>query len=209
MASKLLQMANAVKEPVVHVAKSYSRIAEKRPVAVGMVTTLVKTSAADLFAQKVRCSCSQPWLKRSLGDAFWVVASAQVNQAGRSSLRLRPSSATLCDWWHGLTAAAVLAQQQLLPFEVFHIAVVLIPVRCVCSIRCSPLAPLSCRDHQRASPACEQRFEAASASGVAPPQVTRASDAVQEGDCFAGIRARAAAAFVYRCNVAHQFCCRR
>lgn len=55
MATKLLALARAIKEPVIKAGKAYVAVAERRPLMTGVVTTLIKTSAADLFAQKV-CS---------------------------------------------------------------------------------------------------------------------------------------------------------
>lgn len=42
-----------VKEPVCAAGRAYNAAAQRRPLLVGTVTTVVKTSAADLFAQTV------------------------------------------------------------------------------------------------------------------------------------------------------------
>lgn len=42
-----------VKQPFVTAGRSYNAAAQRNPFLVGTVTTVVKTSAADLFAQKV------------------------------------------------------------------------------------------------------------------------------------------------------------
>lgn len=51
--STLSKFVNAAKNPFLQLAKAYNRTAQKSPLGTGMVTTVVKTSAADLFAQKV------------------------------------------------------------------------------------------------------------------------------------------------------------
>lgn len=43
-------MLNILKAPL----RSYNEVAQKHPFETGVITTVVKTSAADLFAQKVR-----------------------------------------------------------------------------------------------------------------------------------------------------------
>lgn len=43
-----------VTSPFVKMGRAYAAAAEKRPFTVGVVTTGIKTSAADLFAQLVR-----------------------------------------------------------------------------------------------------------------------------------------------------------
>jgi protein Mpv17 len=45
---------NAVKYPIVATGRAYNEVAQRYPFGTGVVTTVVKTSAADLFAQKVR-----------------------------------------------------------------------------------------------------------------------------------------------------------
>ncbi|KAF6260930.1 hypothetical protein COO60DRAFT_1504019 [Scenedesmus sp. NREL 46B-D3] len=44
---------NAVKYPIVATGRAYNEVAQRYPFGTGVVTTVVKTSAADLFAQKV------------------------------------------------------------------------------------------------------------------------------------------------------------
>lgn len=43
--------------PFVEIGKWYERTARKHPFAVGFVTSGIKTSLADIFAQKVRYIC--------------------------------------------------------------------------------------------------------------------------------------------------------
>jgi hypothetical protein len=50
----LSRLVNAVKSPFLSVARAYNSTAQKRPLSTGLITTLLKTSAADCFAQKVR-----------------------------------------------------------------------------------------------------------------------------------------------------------
>lgn len=50
----LRQLFNAIKYPLVTVGRSYNEVAQKYPFQTGVITTVVKTSAADMFAQKVR-----------------------------------------------------------------------------------------------------------------------------------------------------------
>ncbi len=45
---------NLLKAPFVFIGKTYNDTAVKYPMSTGVVTTVIKTSAADLFAQKVR-----------------------------------------------------------------------------------------------------------------------------------------------------------
>ena len=47
---------NIIKHPFLTAGRSYNSTAQKYPFATGVVTTVVKTSAADMFAQKVRAS---------------------------------------------------------------------------------------------------------------------------------------------------------
>ena len=47
--SRLQRVLNVLKAPL----RSYNEVAQKYPFETGVVTTVVKTSAADLFAQKV------------------------------------------------------------------------------------------------------------------------------------------------------------
>lgn len=47
------QLANALKLPFITVGRAYNQTAQKYPATTGIVTTVIKTSAADLFAQKV------------------------------------------------------------------------------------------------------------------------------------------------------------
>jgi protein Mpv17 len=49
----LRQLFNAIKYPLVTVGRSYNEVAQKYPFQTGVITTVVKTSAADMFAQKV------------------------------------------------------------------------------------------------------------------------------------------------------------
>ena len=49
----LSRLANAAKNPFLAVARAYNKTAEKNPLRTGLITTLLKTSAADAFAQKV------------------------------------------------------------------------------------------------------------------------------------------------------------
>lgn len=49
-------MVSLITSPFVRFGIMYSQAAEKRPFTVGVITTGVKTSAADLFAQMVRTS---------------------------------------------------------------------------------------------------------------------------------------------------------
>lgn len=53
MASTLQRALNLLKAPIVGLGRSYNETARKWPMRTGVITTLVKTSAADLFAQKV------------------------------------------------------------------------------------------------------------------------------------------------------------
>ena len=58
MQMSLQQIAKTLASPFVQIGTAYGKAAQKRPFAVGFVTTGLKTSAADLFAQTVRC---KPW----------------------------------------------------------------------------------------------------------------------------------------------------
>ncbi|GLC55817.1 hypothetical protein PLESTB_001032000 [Pleodorina starrii] len=49
----LKRALNVLKAPFVYIGKNYNDTAQKYPMATGVVTTVIKTSAADLFAQKV------------------------------------------------------------------------------------------------------------------------------------------------------------
>lgn len=61
----------AVKRPAVAAATRYDACARRRPVLTGVVTTVVKTSAADLFAQKVVEGREQvDWSRHSVFCAF-------------------------------------------------------------------------------------------------------------------------------------------
>lgn len=51
--SRLQRLGQAIRLPFMSIGRGYNKIAEKNPFATGVVTTVVKTSAADLFAQKV------------------------------------------------------------------------------------------------------------------------------------------------------------
>ncbi len=51
--SRLLRAVNVIKAPLMSAGRAYNSTAEKYPMLTGVVTTVVKTSAADLFAQKV------------------------------------------------------------------------------------------------------------------------------------------------------------
>lgn len=51
--SRLLRAVNIIKAPLMSAGRAYNSTAEKYPMLTGVVTTVVKTSAADLFAQKV------------------------------------------------------------------------------------------------------------------------------------------------------------
>lgn len=53
MAAPLRRLASAIKAPIMGLGRAYNNTAIKWPMATGVVTTLVKTSGADLFAQKV------------------------------------------------------------------------------------------------------------------------------------------------------------
>jgi hypothetical protein len=48
------RLLNAVKQPLCAAGRAYNNVAVAYPMRTGIVTTVVKTSAADLFAQKVR-----------------------------------------------------------------------------------------------------------------------------------------------------------
>ena len=47
------RLLNAVKQPLCAAGRAYNNVAVAYPMRTGIVTTVVKTSAADLFAQKV------------------------------------------------------------------------------------------------------------------------------------------------------------
>ncbi|GLI62624.1 hypothetical protein VaNZ11_005288 [Volvox africanus] len=47
------RVLNVLKAPFVRIGKAYNDTAEKYPMYTGVVTTVIKTSAADLFAQKI------------------------------------------------------------------------------------------------------------------------------------------------------------
>lgn len=49
----LKRALNVIKAPFIHAGKTYNETAQKYPMYTGVVTTIVKTSAADMFAQKV------------------------------------------------------------------------------------------------------------------------------------------------------------
>lgn len=55
--SRLRHAFNIIKYPLVTVGRSYNEVAQRYPFSTGVVTTVVKTSAADLFAQKVPYVC--------------------------------------------------------------------------------------------------------------------------------------------------------
>lgn len=50
----LQKAASALSSPFVQAGQAYARAASRRPFIVGVVTTGIKTSAADMFAQTVR-----------------------------------------------------------------------------------------------------------------------------------------------------------
>lgn len=45
-----------IKLPFLSIGRGYNKVAQKHPFATGVVTTVVKTSAADLFAQRASAS---------------------------------------------------------------------------------------------------------------------------------------------------------
>ncbi|KAG2489732.1 hypothetical protein HYH03_011839 [Edaphochlamys debaryana] len=49
----LRRAINIIKAPIMAAGKAYNDVAQRAPMYTGVVTTVVKTSAADLFAQKV------------------------------------------------------------------------------------------------------------------------------------------------------------
>lgn len=49
----LRRLANSLKAPFLRVGRMYNETAERNPLGTGVVTTVLKTSAADLFAQTV------------------------------------------------------------------------------------------------------------------------------------------------------------
>lgn len=49
----LARLGRALRAPFGTLARSYNETAKKWPASTGIVTTLLKTSAADAFAQKV------------------------------------------------------------------------------------------------------------------------------------------------------------
>lgn len=51
-------MLALLKQPFLAVAHKYNAVAQQRPMATGLITTVVKTSAADLFAQTVRAAAA-------------------------------------------------------------------------------------------------------------------------------------------------------
>ena len=51
--AQVVQLGRTLLSPFTSVASWYNRTAEKAPFTVGFITTGLKTSAADLFAQKV------------------------------------------------------------------------------------------------------------------------------------------------------------
>jgi hypothetical protein len=51
--SAVFRVANAIKAPFFNAGRAYNQAAQKSPATTGIVTTLLKTSAADWFAQKV------------------------------------------------------------------------------------------------------------------------------------------------------------
>jgi hypothetical protein len=51
--ARAARLLAALKTPILAVGRSYNDVAQRHPFATGVVTTVVKTSAADLFAQKV------------------------------------------------------------------------------------------------------------------------------------------------------------
>lgn len=50
---RLKQVLSVIGKPAVYVGRSYNEVAQRYPFGTGVVTTVVKTSAADVFAQKV------------------------------------------------------------------------------------------------------------------------------------------------------------
>jgi hypothetical protein len=48
------QAFNLLKAPLMAAGRAYNATAQRYPMYTGVVTTVAKTSAADLFAQKVR-----------------------------------------------------------------------------------------------------------------------------------------------------------
>lgn len=45
--------------PFQRLGHAYNETAKRNPLSTGMITTVIKTSAADLFAQKVRCAAAE------------------------------------------------------------------------------------------------------------------------------------------------------
>ena len=79
--SRVQRVLNILKTPL----RSYNEVAQRYPFETGVVTTVVKTSAADLFAQKVR------W---GPGGVHGLAAALQL---GTAWLHINPSSAWLAD----------------------------------------------------------------------------------------------------------------
>jgi hypothetical protein len=57
----LVRAGKVLLSPFTGVAHWYGSIAQKYPLATGIVTTGLKTSAADAFAQKVGCVTNGPF----------------------------------------------------------------------------------------------------------------------------------------------------
>ncbi len=51
--SRLAQAGRLLRAPFLAIGSNYNNVAKQYPMATGVVTTVIKTSAADMFAQKV------------------------------------------------------------------------------------------------------------------------------------------------------------
>lgn len=79
----LQKAASALSSPFVQAGQAYARAASRRPFLVGVVTTGIKTSAADMFAQTVRPPPPPPTLPspRGLSSPVAGVAAAYPRRA--------------------------------------------------------------------------------------------------------------------------------
>lgn len=90
MSTQLAQLGRLAMAPLTW----YNRTAQKHPFAVGVITTGLKTSAADWFAQKVRARAragGHGAAAAGPSTACRAVAAASALQAGEQPRRAPPS----------------------------------------------------------------------------------------------------------------------
>ncbi|MEW5308842.1 MAG: hypothetical protein WDW38_000772 [Sanguina aurantia] len=94
----LARLGNAVKAPLLKCGRLYNATAVKSPMCTGLVTTVVKTSLADMFAQKVMESREEmDWRRHAMFCSFGLVYLGCFQYYLYNTLFVR--------WCSGITAA--------------------------------------------------------------------------------------------------------